>query len=242
MPNWPEIVQNIERITFKISTANGHGTGFVVQAHEGTITIATAWHVIEELSKIEDKFDRHVKLVSASDSTEIDANAIGTARLGPDGSDTGIVWIGSPFSTEAVDGILKAMVDSEITGGILDLFGGGGVVAISGGRTEISFNEIPKLLPRDEVIKGMEIGWLGYPSVADESPCFFSGRISGYIKSPLLYLVDGTGIPGLSGGPMFDDQGRVLGIISQFLGPDTITMSGVLAAVPIEDVNKMCGG
>jgi len=240
MPTWSEILQRIERITFRVSTDLGHGTGFVVQAHEGTLTIATAWHVIEGLSKVKDNFARRVELVSASDTITIEANAVGVARLGPADSDTGIVWIGKPFSSQAVDRILKALAASEISGGLIDISGDGGVLTISGDRTAIEPNEIPTLLPREEVIKGMEVGWLGYPSVASESPCFFSGRLAGYLQSPLLYLVDGTGIPGLSGGPVFDDHGRILGIVSAYLGPDTATMAGVLAAVPIADVNRMC--
>lgn len=242
MSAWPDIIQKIERITFRVSTDLGHGTGFVVQALEGTLTIATAWHVIEGLSTVKDKWARRVELVAASGTTKIEANTVGVARLGPAGSDTGIVWVGRPMSSQSVDKILKALAASGITGGHLDISGGGGVLAISGDRTAIAPNEIPDLSPREEVIKGMELGWIGYPSVASQSPCFFSGRLAGYIETPLLYLIDGTGIPGLSGGPVFDDRGRVLGIVSAYLGPDTATMAGVLAAVPIVDVSKMCSG
>jgi hypothetical protein len=242
MPTWPKIVQRVERITFKVSTDFGHGTGFVVRAHEGLVTIATAWHVIEKLSRVTDKFARRVELVAASGTTKIQANAVGTARLGPEGSDTGIVWIGKPLSQQAVDGTLRALVNSGIQGGALDLSGGGGVVAVSGDRTAITQNEIPALLPREDVIKGMSVGWLGYPSVACDSPCFFAGRIAGYLPSPLLYLIDGTSIPGQSGGPVFDVHGRILGIVSRFLGPDNRTKAGLLGAVPIEAVSKLSSG
>jgi len=57
-----------------------------------------------------------------------------------------------------------------------------------------------------------------------------------------MYLIDCTGIPGLSGGPVFDEQGRVLGIVSAYMGPDRATMAGVLAAVPIADVDRMRQG
>jgi hypothetical protein len=129
-----------------------------------------------------------------------------------------------------------------MVGGLVDLSGGGGVLAISGDRTTIATSDVPALLPRKEAVKGMELGWLGYPSVASESPCFFSGRLAGYLNNPFMYLIDGTGIPGLSGGPVFDNHGRVLGIVSQYLGPDTTTMGGILAAVPITPVHEMCVG
>lgn len=242
MSDWPDIVQKLERITFRVSTEHGHGTGFVVQALQGTLTIATAWHVVEGLSEVKDKFARHVELIAASGTTKIEANVVGVSRLGPVDSDTGIVWVGRPLSQQAVDNILTALAASDIAGGLIDLSGGGGVLAMSGDRMAISSNDIPPLVPREEVVKGMELGWLGYPSVANESPCFFSGRLAGYLETPLLYLVDGTGIPGLSGGPVFDHQGHVLGIVSAYLGPDTATMAGVLAAVPIADVIKLCCG
>ncbi len=220
MSNWPDILQKVERITFRVSTDLSHGTGFVVQALENMLTVATAWHVIEGLSQVTDKWARHVELVAASGTTRIEANAVGVARLGAD-SDTGIVWVGSPMSAQSVDKILKALVASGMVGGLVDLSGGGGVLAISGDRTAIAPGDIPALLPREEVVKGMELGWLGYPSVASESPCFFSGRLAGYRDNPFMYLVDGTGIRGLSGGPVFDEHGRVLGTVSEYLGPDT---------------------
>jgi hypothetical protein len=242
MKSWPETVEKVERITFRVSTDDGHGTGFVVEADEGNLTIATAWHVIEGLFEVKDKFARRIEMVAASGTTKIEANAVGVARLGPADSDTGIVWVGKPFSSQGVDRILKTLAASGIPGGLLDLSGGGGVLAISGDRTTIESGDIPALLSREEVVKGMEVGWVGYPSVASESPCFFSGRLSGYLQAPFLYLVDGTGIRGLSGGPVFDERGRILGIVSAYLGPDTETLTGLMAVVPIADLNKMRSG
>jgi hypothetical protein len=239
MSSWSELIPKIEHFTFKLSTEFGHGTGFIVYSHDDTFTVATAWHVIEGLSKVKDKFARRVELKAASGTVTIEANAVGIARLGPEGSDTGVLWIGKPLSTQAVDKILKALARSEIKGGLLDISGGGGIVAITGERKLIGADAMLGLLPRHAVTKGMEVGWIGYPSVASNSPCFFSGRIAGYLESPLMYLIDGTGIPGLSGGPVFDEQGRVLGIVSAYMGPDKATMAGVLASVPIADVDRM---
>jgi len=48
-----------------------------------------------------------------------------------------------------------------------------------------------------------KIGWLGFPSVAPENLCFFSGSISSKIETDRSYLVDGVAINGVSGGPAF---------------------------------------
>lgn len=204
--------------------------------------IATAWHVIEGLSKIANKFARKVMLDSASCAGKIEANAVGVARLGPPPeSDTGLVWVGKPLSSEGVNRILRAMVESGIKGGSLDLSGGGGVYNLSGNSIEITKDDFPELMPRESVLKGMDVGWLGYPSVASESPCFFSGKISGFLQTPLVYLIDGTVIPGLSGGPVFDKSGHILGIVSAYSG-DVATTSGLLVCVPILDVSSVCRG
>lgn len=242
MSDWPDIVQTIEPVTFRVSIGQTWGTGFVVEAFELTLTIATAWHVIEALSTVKNKFARHVELVAAYGTTKIEANAVGFARLGPPDTDTGIVWIGQPMSQKAVDKVLMNLAASDVCGGLIDLSGGGGVLKISTDRKAISSTKIPPLMPREGVVKGMELGWLGYPSVAHNSPCFFSGRLAGFRETPLLYLIDGTGMHGLSGGPVFDNRGHVLGIVSEYLGPDADTLTGMLAVVPIVDVIKLCSG
>lgn len=50
---------------------------------------------------------------------------------------------------------------------------------------------------------GFEIGWVGFPSVAPTSLCFFHGYISAWLDNEKAYLVDGTAINGVSGGPAF---------------------------------------
>jgi len=191
---------------------------------------------------VKDKFPRHVNLFAASGTIVIEAMAVGVARLGPEGSDTGILWVGKALPSHAVDGILKALAASGIVGGLLDLSGGGGVIKVSGHREPTLSNETFCFLPGEQVIKGMDVGWLGYPVVAHESPCFFSVKIAGFHQTPRLYLIDGTSIRGQSGGPVFDDHGRILGIVSKYLGPDAATMGVLLGAVPIVDIDKMCAG
>lgn len=82
--------------------------------------------------------------------------------------------------------------------------------------------ELPKpvipLLEKEETLTlGTEIGWLGYPHLA-EGLCFFSGRISAVYDEQ--FLVDGTAIHGVSGGPAFcsTEAGlRIVGSISAYL-------------------------
>lgn len=50
---------------------------------------------------------------------------------------------------------------------------------------------------------GKELGWMGYPTVAPNDLCFFSGKISAYRNDTSAYLVDGVAIHGVSGGPAF---------------------------------------
>lgn len=68
---------------------------------------------------------------------------------------------------------------------------------------------------------GIEVGWVGYPAVARDELCFFSGRISAWREKTKSYLVDGVAINGVSGGPAFhvDDAGRplLLGVLSAYL-------------------------
>ncbi len=68
----------------------------------------------------------------------------------------------------------------------------------------------------------MEVGWLGYPSLdgLTEQLCFFSGRISLADRKRHRYLIDGTSVPGCSGGPVFCRtlHGlRIVGAMTEYL-------------------------
>ena len=83
-------------------------------------------------------------------------------------------------------------------------------------------NEPPPLSPPDKFLKpGLQIGWAGYPAVAPNEFCFFTGNISCFLEDVGCYLVDGVAINGVSGGPAFVtfEKGSlvVIGIVSAYL-------------------------
>lgn len=71
-------------------------------------------------------------------------------------------------------------------------------------------------------VPGVEFGWLGYPSleIAKDVVCFMHGRVSAYLENLEAYLVDGSSIHGVSGGPVFccDQGGKVVlsGIVTNY--------------------------
>src|SRR5215813_8766818 len=69
------------------------------------------------------------------------------------------------------------------------------------------------LTHRDILVKvGVEIGWLGFPSITRDL-CFFSGRVSTHIERSERYLVDGVSIHGVSGGPAFVANGAEVSLM-----------------------------
>ncbi len=72
---------------------------------------------------------------------------------------------------------------------------------------------------------GVDVGWLGYPGIARNTLCFFSGTISARRGSSRAYFIDGVSVPGVSGGPVFyvetgENEPRFVGSISGYQSPD----------------------
>lgn len=86
---------------------------------------------------------------------------------------------------------------------------------------------------------GVELAWMGYPSVAYPELCFFTGNVSAFISSDDCYLIDGVAINGVSGGPVFAEYNgetpELVGSISAYM-PNRIagsTLPGLLRAQDI---------
>ncbi len=87
--------------------------------------------------------------------------------------------------------------------------------------------------------KGTEIGWVGFPGIAGGEFCFFKGTVSGHIKSPPTYLLDGVAINGVSGGPALDSRAHIIGLISSYI-PNQVnqytTLPGLVGLIPINAI------
>jgi hypothetical protein len=111
------------------------------------------------------------------------------------------------------------------------------MILLKTGKPLINDTELLPIVPDDSVLaRGAEIGWLGFPGIAETELCFFHGFISGHLDSPPTYLVDGVAINGVSGGPAFDNRAHVIGLVSSYR-PNRIdqhtTLPGLLALMPI---------
>lgn len=90
---------------------------------------------------------------------------------------------------------------------------------------------------------GYEIGWMGFPSIAPTTLCFFSGRISSWLEARSSYLVDGVAINGVSGGPVFQTSpgekgATVIGIVTAYI-PNRETGEVLPGLCEVRDVTQM---
>lgn len=91
---------------------------------------------------------------------------------------------------------------------------------------------------------GVEMGWVGFPSLVPDELCFFSGKISCWLDDEECYLIDGVAINGVSGGPVFDQledsTPEVVGVVSAYV-PNRLqvdTLPGLLRAQDIAPFYK----
>jgi hypothetical protein len=62
---------------------------------------------------------------------------------------------------------------------------------------------LPLMDPEQFKRVGVEIAWVGFPSVAYPELCFFTGSVSAFLVNDDCYLIDGVAINGVSGSPVF---------------------------------------
>jgi len=96
------------------------------------------------------------------------------------------------------------------------------VILIASGQLNLPEMPIP-LLPSDSVLAiGTEVGWMGFPSIASTTLCFFSGIVSAHQRKKHTYLIDGVAIHGVSGGPVVHstaaDGVQIVGVVSAYVG------------------------
>lgn len=94
-------------------------------------------------------------------------------------------------------------------------------IIISNDGFDLPADTLP-MIPADKYKNiGTEIAWMGYPSIAHPHLCFFTGRISSFIREDDSYLIDGVAINGVSGGPVFsrlaEDKPQLLGTVSAYM-------------------------
>ena len=96
------------------------------------------------------------------------------------------------------------------------------------------------------LIQGVEIGWCGYPNIAPEELCFFSGHISASLNSRMTYLIDGVAINGVSGGPAFIEDDKlpapvIAGVVTAYIPNRQTgeTLPGLCEVIHLEPYQKM---
>lgn len=89
-------------------------------------------------------------------------------------------------------------------------------------KGDFQLPEIPiTLFPVGQLLDiGSEVGWLGFPAIAPQTLCFFSGIVSARQGFRKAYLLDGVAINGVSGGPVLHLTGtdgvQIIGVVSAY--------------------------
>ena len=95
----------------------------------------------------------------------------------------------------------------------------------------------------DSIIStGVEVGWLGFPSVARDTLCFFSGKISAPQTFRKAYFIDGVAIHGVSGGPVIfaheDYETQIVGMVTEY-HPNRATGEALPGLLIAQDVSHL---
>src|SRR5713101_3932243 len=111
------------------------------------------------------------------------------------------------------------------------------VILVRSREEIISSQALMPMLPWNSLLRrGADIAWLGFPALFDPELCFFHGFVSGFRGDRPRYLVNGTAMPGVSGGPAFDNRAHLIGLVSEYIShkeEGEAVLPGVLTVVPI---------
>lgn len=91
------------------------------------------------------------------------------------------------------------------------------VIVFKRGKLDLPDTTLPFILEKAHLSVGAEIGWVGFPAMSPSNLCFFSGRNSCWLGKSRAYLVDGVAINGVSGGPAFSVNTKIIGCVSAYL-------------------------
>lgn len=98
---------------------------------------------------------------------------------------------------------------------------------------------LPLIEPDKFLSIGVEVGWVGFPSIASPNLCIFTGRISSRIEYFDSYLIDGVAIHGVSGGPVFyrskKNPLKIIGTVSLYM-PNRIYGETLPGLLRVQDV------
>lgn len=107
------------------------------------------------------------------------------------------------------------------------------VILFNKGNLDLPLKTLPLIQTRKYLKVGVEMGWVGFPSVSPNNLCFFSGRNSCWLDNIKTYLVDGVVINGVSGGPAFYpiiNNIKIIGSVTAYL-PNRVGTTPGLAMI-----------
>lgn len=94
------------------------------------------------------------------------------------------------------------------------------------GEMPIKTSPLSLMAEKKHLRQGVQMGWCGFPAVASNELCFFTGHVSAYLPDTKAYLADGVAINGVSGGPAFAlqtaDKPYLIGVVSAYV-PNRVT-------------------
>ena len=106
------------------------------------------------------------------------------------------------------------------------------------GELPANKTDLDMIAPDKRLKQGVHMGWCGFPAVAPNELCFFTGHMSSWLSNQESYLVDGVAINGVSGGPAFtptDDGPRICGVVSAYV-PNRATGEALPGVCLIRDI------